>query len=106
VRYYEKPNRRVEQLPAGDKFIGLEPSKIGQKFARFPLWIFHGDADQVIPVDISRRLVKALQHAGGNPVPRGRSRQLGNYLPGSGTDRVVVCTVSETSQITSPNKLC
>ena len=69
VSLIERPDRFAAAVPicAGDKFIGLEPSEIGRKFARFPLWIFHGNADSVISVDISRRLVKALLDAGGKP---------------------------------------
>lgn len=69
VSLIERPDRFAAAVPicAGDKFIGLEPSEIGRKFARFPLWIFHGNADSVISVDLSRRLVKALRDAGGNP---------------------------------------
>ena len=33
-----------------------------------PMWIAHGDADMVVPVDRSRSLVKTLRDAGGNPV--------------------------------------
>jgi dipeptidyl aminopeptidase/acylaminoacyl peptidase len=29
-----------------------------------PLWIFHGDADTVVPVDQSRKLVAALKSLG------------------------------------------
>jgi predicted peptidase len=39
----------------------------GKKFAKFPLWIFHGDADKVISVEVSRKVVKALRDAGGTP---------------------------------------
>jgi len=69
VSLIERPDRFAAAVPicAGDNFIELEPSEIGQKFTQLPIWIFHGDADSVIPVDISRRLVKALQNAGGNP---------------------------------------
>lgn len=65
----ERPDRFAAAVPicAGDKFIGMEPSEMGRKFAQFPLWLFHGDADHVISVDVSRRLVKALRDAGGNP---------------------------------------
>lgn len=65
----ERPKRFAAAVPicAGDKFIGLTPAEIGQKFALLPTWIFHGDADEVISVDVSRRLVKALRNAGGNP---------------------------------------
>ena len=33
-----------------------------------PMWIAHGDADMVVPVDRSRSLVKTLRDAGGSPV--------------------------------------
>ncbi|MHC5191375.1 MAG: carboxylesterase family protein [Planctomycetota bacterium] len=69
VSIIERPERFAAAVPicAGDKFIGMEPAEMGRKFADFPLWLFHGDADDVISVDISRRLVKALRDAGGNP---------------------------------------
>ena len=38
-----------------DKLVGL------------PIWVFHGDADKVVPVRASREVVKALKRAGGNP---------------------------------------
>ncbi len=65
----ERPDRFAAAVPicAGDRFIGLSPAELGQRFARFPLWIFHGDDDQVISVEVSRELVKALQDAGGEP---------------------------------------
>jgi predicted peptidase len=31
-----------------------------------PVWAFHGAADQIVPVDESRKMIAALQHAGGN----------------------------------------
>lgn len=32
-----------------------------------PMWIFHGDADSVVSVDLSRKMYKALAEAGGQP---------------------------------------
>lgn len=32
-----------------------------------PLWNFHGDADQTVPVAVSRRRIAALRKAGGHP---------------------------------------
>lgn len=32
-----------------------------------PMWIFHGDADKVVPAQYSRDMVKALREAGGTP---------------------------------------
>jgi len=65
----ERPDRFAAAVPicAGDKFIGMAPSEIGRRFAQFPLWIFHGDADETISVEVSRALVKALRDAGGDP---------------------------------------
>jgi dipeptidyl aminopeptidase/acylaminoacyl peptidase len=34
--------------------------------ARVPLLLFHGDADPVVPIDQSRRLVNAVRMAGGD----------------------------------------
>jgi predicted peptidase len=51
----------------GDWIIGMNAEERGKKFAQFPLWIFHGDADDVVSVDVSREAVKQLRAAGGNP---------------------------------------
>ena len=32
-----------------------------------PLWNFHGDADQTVPVNVSRSRIAALRKAGGHP---------------------------------------
>ncbi|MHC4467714.1 MAG: alpha/beta hydrolase-fold protein [Planctomycetota bacterium] len=66
----ERPDRFAAGVPicAGDRFIGMEPSEMGRKFAQLPIWIFHGDADDVISVEVSRTLVEALRDAGGNPL--------------------------------------
>jgi predicted peptidase len=39
-------------------------SALAAKLDKTPLWIFHGDADAVVPVDDSRQLVAALKAAG------------------------------------------
>jgi len=65
----ERPDRFAAAVPicGGDWIIGMDAAERGKKFAQFPLWIFHGDADEVISVDVSREVVKALRDAGGNP---------------------------------------
>ncbi len=32
-----------------------------------PVWAWHGDADEIVPVAKSRRMVEAIRHAGGQP---------------------------------------
>lgn len=39
---------------------------IAQKIGLIPTWIFHGDADTVVPPEESRKLHEALKAAGGN----------------------------------------
>ncbi len=45
---------------------GGDPRKAAQ-ISGIPCWAFHGDADDVIPVEESRAMVRALRAAGGNP---------------------------------------
>jgi predicted peptidase len=45
---------------------GGDPHAAG-KIARLPCWCFHGDADDAVPVDRSREMMKALWEAGGHP---------------------------------------
>ena len=65
----ERPERFAAAVPicAGDRLMEIPTKERGKQFAQFPLWIFHGDADQVISVDVSRQIVAALRQAGGQP---------------------------------------
>jgi len=66
----ERPDRFAAAVPicaTGGIAIGVTAEERGRKFAQLPLWIFHGDADDTVPVDVSRKMVKALRDAGGNP---------------------------------------
>lgn len=65
----ERPDRFAAAVPicAASWFAGVDAAERADKFAGFPLWIFHGDADSVVPVDLSRKIVQALRDAGGNP---------------------------------------
>ena len=40
---------------------------VNEAMARRPAWVFHGDADAVVPVSDSRRLVARLRELGGAP---------------------------------------
>lgn len=45
---------------------GGEPSKAA-KANRTPVWVFHGAADPVVPVNLSREMIDAMKAAGGTP---------------------------------------
>ena len=73
---YENPDRFAAVVPVcafAGTFRGLTPvagagpdpyAALAQKIARLPIWIVHGDADSVVPVDESRRMAAALKAAG------------------------------------------
>lgn len=46
---------------------GLE-SQLVPKIAQTPLWIFHGDADDVVPVEFSIKMASAIKEANGEPL--------------------------------------
>jgi predicted peptidase len=39
---------------------------IAQRVSRLPIWIFHGDADPTVPVEVSRHMASALKAIGAN----------------------------------------
>ena len=43
---------------------GADESK-ASSIIKTPLWVFHGENDQAVPVDLSRRIVAAMKNAGG-----------------------------------------
>lgn len=43
---------------------GGDPAKVNAYAKGFPMWVFHGGADPVVPVSNSRLMVKALKKAG------------------------------------------
>ncbi len=45
---------------------GGDPARLG-RIAKLPIWVFHGEADPVVPVQVSRASVAALKAAGGLP---------------------------------------
>ena len=39
-------------------------AEIARRVSQLPIWIFHGDVDQTVPVDVSRRMAAALKAIG------------------------------------------
>jgi predicted peptidase len=64
-----RPDRFAAGVPicGTDVYTGLTVEERVEKVGKLPLWIFHGDADDVVPVTVSRKIVKALRDSGGNP---------------------------------------
>lgn len=58
----------------GNKFAAAMPvcggadMAFAPKFSKIPIWVFHGDADNTVPVSRSRDIVKAIKTNGGNPI--------------------------------------
>ena len=60
---WRKPNFFAAAFPICG---GGNPSTSVIYGKNFPIWIFHGENDQVVSVNDSRTMVKALRHAGAN----------------------------------------
>lgn len=59
--------RRPSFFAAAIPICGGGDPKTAPRFARLPLWCFHGDQDRAVPVKRSREMIEALQEAGGSP---------------------------------------
>jgi predicted peptidase len=59
--------QRPDVFAAAIPLCGGGDLRSANRVARMPLWIFHGDRDDVIPVTESRKMVAAIQKAGGRP---------------------------------------
>ncbi len=52
---------RVEDARITDPY-----AEVARRIGSTPVWMFHGDADQAVPVEESRKMSEALKAAGGN----------------------------------------
>jgi len=57
--------RHPEWFAAVVPICGGGDVQMASRFVGVPLWVFHGDADPVVPVKLSREMVEAIQAAGG-----------------------------------------
>jgi predicted peptidase len=59
--------RKPELFAAGLPVCGGGDVKKADKIAKIPLWCFHGDKDEAVPVKHSREMIAAIEKAGGKP---------------------------------------
>ncbi len=62
---YGPPNfKQIEVSLAKDAQVADPYAETARRVGNTPVWIFHGDADDSVPVDESRKMYAALQAAG------------------------------------------
>ncbi|MCK5174807.1 MAG: prolyl oligopeptidase family serine peptidase [Planctomycetes bacterium] len=60
---YERPKMFAAAIPTAG---GLMPWHNPKKFARVPIWAFHGSIDPIVSVGLTREIFAAMQECGGN----------------------------------------
>lgn len=61
--------RYPDRFAAAVPICGAGDSRKAEKYAReLSFWIFHGEKDQVVPVEGSRKMKKSIQEAGGQVI--------------------------------------
>ena len=58
---------RPDLFAAAAPVCGGHLPENGKKIHRVPIWVFHGAKDNTVPVDLSRKMVEAIEAAGGKP---------------------------------------
>lgn len=64
---YEALRRRPRVFAAAFAICGGDNTANVRKYRHVPLWIFHGEQDDVVPVTHSHAIVAELRRLGGNP---------------------------------------
>ncbi len=64
----QHPDRFAAVVPICGGIRVDDLKTIAEKLKDVPLWVFHGDADPVVPVARSREMVEAIKAAGGTQV--------------------------------------
>jgi len=59
--------RQPERFAALIPICGGGDEATAPRLAKLPIWCFHGDADEVVPVERSRSMIAAVRAAGGDP---------------------------------------
>ena len=58
---FELLRRKPKVFAAAFAICGGDNTKNVKKYKRVPLWVFHGDADPIVPVSLSENVVEALR---------------------------------------------
>lgn len=64
----QHPDKFAAVVPICGGVRGDDLKPVAEKLKDVPMWIFHGDADPVVPVALSRNMVEAIKAAGGAKV--------------------------------------
>jgi predicted peptidase len=59
--------RAAERWAAVVPICGGGDELYAERLVNVPVWAWHGDADDVVPVDRSRTMIEAIRRAGGSP---------------------------------------
>ena len=59
--------RRPDWFAAVAPICGGGDESQADKIKDLPIWAWHGDADDAVPVERSRTMIEAIKQAGGNP---------------------------------------
>ncbi len=59
--------RMPERFAAVAPICGGGDEKQAERLAKLPIWVWHGGADPVVPVERSRQMIEAIKKAGGSP---------------------------------------
>jgi len=60
--------RMPERFAAALPICGGADVATANRLTKLPIWCFHGEADPVVPVDLSRAMIAAVKAAGGTPI--------------------------------------
>lgn len=59
--------RQLGLLPPRFQSVVVGNESQAAKLSATPIWAFHGEKDQAVPVERSRRMIDAIRKAGGSP---------------------------------------
>ena len=59
--------KRPDLFAAAIPLCGGGDTALASRVVKMPIWAFHGDKDQTIPVTESRDMIAAVREAGGHP---------------------------------------